>query len=240
MTSSRKLFTCPSPALLPLYDFQDSIVVVVDIFRATSTICAALDHGALAVHPVDDVEICKSFGQDESYITGGERRGHIVPGLQYGNSPLDYTADVVQDKILALTTTNGVRLLHKVKESASIIIGSFLNLDAVCDYLLQQDKNILLACAGWLDKINVEDLLFCGAVIDQIGNQLQIECDSSQIAHSLWLQAQQEESIYEFLKKATHFHRLESYGVGRDLVYCSQLNTHPIVPVYKEPWLVVE
>lgn len=234
-----QLFTCPSPALLPLYELKDTIAVVIDIFRATSTICAALDNGAKAVIPVATVEEC--FHLENTYdnlITAGERDGHVIEGLKGGNSPLEYTPEAISGKILALTTTNGTRLLHKLKTADEVVAGSFLNIDALCTYLKQQEKNVLLACAGWRDKVNLEDTLFAGAVIDKIGEQFEINCDSSFIAKSLFEQAQKSTSLLDYLKAGSHYHRLSRFHLEQDMAYCCSLNLHPVVPVFKEPYLI--
>jgi 2-phosphosulfolactate phosphatase len=131
-TEQAKLEVCLSPALLHLYDTRDAVVVIIDIFRATSTITAALHNGARCVIPVASVQECIEIGASlPGSITAGERDGKVVPGLLMGNSPLEYTPDVIKDKVLVLTTTNGTRLLHMVEGASAIVIGSFLNLSAL-------------------------------------------------------------------------------------------------------------
>ena len=134
------LHTVFSPRLLDLYDLSGTVVVVIDVFRATSTIATALHNGASRVIPVDSVEQCIRIGNDTGGITAGERDGKVIPGLSYGNSPAEYPRSFIENKTLVLTTTNGTRLLHKALQNgaADVITGSFPNLSAVCDYLLQQ------------------------------------------------------------------------------------------------------
>jgi 2-phosphosulfolactate phosphatase len=144
------LEVCLSPALLHLYDTSGAIVVIIDIFRATSTITAALHNGAKCVIPVASVAECIALGHEiPDSITAGERDGKIAEGLQHGNSPLEFPPSFIKDKTLVLTTTNGTRLLHMVQDAAEIVIGSFLNLHVLCDYLRSADKRILLGCASW-------------------------------------------------------------------------------------------
>ena len=144
------LYTSLSPALLHLYNVRECIIVVIDILRATSTIATALYNGAKEVIPVDSVEKCIRLGKEMACITAGERDGKIAEGLQYGNSSFEYPREFVQGKILVLTTTNGTKLLHMAvaKGANEIITGSFLNFSAVCDHLLENRKNVILACAG--------------------------------------------------------------------------------------------
>src|SRR6187200_3261766 len=112
MNDKPTLYTSLSPALLNLYDLSSSVVVIIDVFRATSTIAAALYNGAKCVIPVDSVPKAIEISKSISGIAAGERDGMIAEGLQHGNSPLEYTRDFVEGKTLILTTTNGTRLLH--------------------------------------------------------------------------------------------------------------------------------
>lgn len=235
----KQLEVCLSPALLHLYETKGKTVVIIDIFRATSTIVAAIANGAKEVIPVASVEECIALGEKkENCITAGERNGKVAEGLQYGNSPLEYPRNFIEGKTLALTTTNGTRLLHQVKDAAQIIIGSFLNLQAVCDFLLNCEQDVLLGCASWKDRPNMEDSLFAGAVVKEIGHQFAINCDSAQMCLSLYEQALTKPTLLEYLKVGSHYHRLAKFGLINDLAYCTQRNLHPIVPILKDNVLV--
>src|SRR5215217_6854123 len=168
--SKPTLYTCLSPSLLHLYDVRDCVVVVIDILRATSTISTALYNGAKAIIPVDSVEKCIRLGREMECITAGERDGQVAEGLQHGNSSFEYPREFIEGKTLVLTTTNGTKLLHMAlaKGATEIITGSFLNLSAVCDHLIDLKRNVILACAAWKDRPNMEDTLFAGAVIDRV------------------------------------------------------------------------
>jgi 2-phosphosulfolactate phosphatase len=234
-----KLEVCLSPALLHLYDFSNSIVVVIDVFRATSTIAAALHNGAAQVVPMDDVQRCIDAGKaTPNSITAGERDGKVAPGLQHGNSPTEYPNNFIDGKTLLLTTTNGTRLLHQAKNSKQIITGSFLNLGAVCDYLIAQKADVLLACASWKDRYNLEDHLFAGAVVDAIGSHFSINCDSARAGKHLYNSAKP--NLYEFIKDSSHYLRLSAYGLQADMQYCCQINKHNVLPIYKNGTLIME
>ena len=111
-TEKPTLYTCLSPALLDLYEVKNSIVVVIDVLRATSTIATALYNGAEAVIPVDEIQACIDLGLSLKGITAGERDGKVAAGLEYGNSPFEYPREFIEGKLLVLTTTNGTKLLH--------------------------------------------------------------------------------------------------------------------------------
>ncbi|HTQ63580.1 MAG TPA: 2-phosphosulfolactate phosphatase [Puia sp.] len=230
------LYTSLSPALLHLYDATNTIVVIIDVLRATSTIATALYNGAKYVIPVDSVAKCIELGKQINCVTAGERDGKIAEGLSYGNSPFEYSRKFIEGKILVLTTTNGTKLLHMAldKGARHIVTGSFVNLSAVCDYLVSQNQNVILACAAWKDKINIEDTLFAGAVIHRIKNHFTIQCDSSGIAETIYMEGKKD--MYEFMKKqnASHFLRLSGYGLEKDIRYCMTPDTTNVLPFYED------
>ncbi len=235
-----KLTTSLSPSLLHLYDVSSSIVVIIDVLRATSTIATALFNGAKSIIPVDSVADCIKFGKQMEVITAGERDGKIAEGLKYGNTPLQYNAEFIKGKTLVLTTTNGTKLLHMaISEGArGIITGSFCNLSAVCDYLIAQNKNVILACAGWKDRINIEDTLFAGAVINCIKENFILNCDATKISESLYLQAKND--LFGFMKdhNASHYQRLMGYGLEEDIRFCLTIDNANVPVIYDTGRLV--
>ena len=234
-----KLEVCLSPALLHLYDTTDTVVVIIDVFRATSTIAAALHNGAKCVIPVASVSECIEIGhKTPDSITAGERDGKVAEGLEHGNSPSEYPKAFVEGKTLVLTTTNGTRLLHMVKNANSIITGSFLNLDAVSDFLLQQNRNVLLGCSAWKDRFNLEDTLLAGAIANKLKDYFNVNCDSTRAANYLYERSGGHD-FTGFLKDSSHYLRLSKFGLQKDLEYCTTPNLHPVVPILKGHELVV-
>ena len=235
------LFTCISPALLHLYEVKDAIVVVIDVLRATSTIATALYNGAKSVIPVDDIKTCIELGTLHGGITAGERDGKVAEGLSYGNSPFEYPQEFITGKTLVLTTTNGTKLLHMAlaRGASHIITGSFPNLTAVCNYILDQQQPVILACAAWKDRVNLEDTLFAGAVINKVNHAFSINCDSSRLAQSMYQMATPD--LYDFLKSrdSSHYHRLSNYGLEQDLRYCLTEDIADVLPFYENQRLVI-
>lgn len=237
-----ELYTVLSPDLLQLYNVKDTIVVVIDVLRATSTIATALYNGAAAVTPVDDVAKCISLGKSTGGITAGERDGKIAEGLAYGNSPFEYPREFIRDKTLILTTTNGTKLLHMAVNAGAghIVTGAFCNISAICDYLVAQQKPVLLACAAWKGRVNFEDLLFAGAVASRVSRHFYINCDSSKIAQQVYASAGKD--LYGYLKErnASHYQRLSGFGLERDLRYCLTEDLANVLPFYENGKLVVK
>lgn len=242
MPSERFLHTCLSPALLNLYDISNSTVVIIDVLRATSTIATALYNGATAVIPVASVQQCIELGKEVGGITAGERDGKVADGLTYGNSPFEYPRDFIGGKILILTTTNGTKLLHMALDNGApeIITGSFPNLSAVCDHLISTQRNVLLGCAAWKDRVNMEDTLFAGAVIHRIKQHFTMHCDSSKMAESLFLEAGEDRFAFMQQRGATHYHRLTNYGLEKDIRYCLTANQANVLPVFKGDRLITQ
>lgn len=234
------LYTVLSPSLLPLYELNKSIVVIIDVLRATSTIATALYNGAREIIPVDSVAECIRLSKQMDAISAGERDGHIAEGLQYGNTPLQYSPDFIKGKILVLTTTNGTRLLHQAlaANALEIITGSFCNLSKLCDYISGQNKGVVLCCAAWRNKINLEDTLFTGAVVNRVRDKFTITCDATSIAQSIYTDAENDLFEYMKAKEASHYHRLMGFGLEQDIRYCLSEDNAPVLPVYKDGRLV--
>jgi 2-phosphosulfolactate phosphatase len=216
-------------------------VVIIDVFRATSTIASALANGARSVIPVDSVPKAIEISKNIDGIAAGERDGMIAEGLKHGNSPLEYTREFIGDRTLVLTTTNGTRLLQMAldRNASTIVSGSFPNLSAICDYLQQQQKNVVLGCAGWKDRFNVEDTLFAGAVIDRLQEAFTIHCDSSLMAVSLY--RQHKGNLLEFAPRLTHYHRLvQRFGLIEDITFCLTPDAANVLPYYQDGKLIIK
>lgn len=237
-SSLPRLEVCLTPALLSHMELVGRVVVIIDVLRATTTIPTALFHGARKVIPVDSVEKCIALGEELGAITAGERDGHLAPGLKHGNSPLEYPREFIEGKTLVLTTTNGTRLLHMANHADRIVTGSFGNLSAVCDYLLLQEKPVVLACAGWKDRVNLEDTLLAGAIIQRVKEHYQVACDAALMAELLFLQVRGD--LFGSMKQASHVQRLSNYGLEADIRHCLLSDTAPVLPVLEDGALILE
>ena len=202
----RKIEVCFTPALIPLYNLENAIVVAIDIFRATSSICYGIANGAEAIIPVSTIEECRAY-EKEGYLLAAERDGKVVEGFDFGNSPFAYTKEKVSGKTIVLTTTNGTKAMHMAQERAhQVVVGSFLNLTSLCDWLKVQDKDVLLLCAGWKDKFNLEDTLFAGAVVNVLRKDFVHFDDACVAAEDMYLLAK--DDLRGYLKKSSHAHIL--------------------------------
>ncbi|MDP3469532.1 MAG: 2-phosphosulfolactate phosphatase [Daejeonella sp.] len=224
----RNLEVCLTPALLHLHDFSNSIVVVIDIFRATSSICYGIENGAESIIPVATIEACESY-RNSDYLLAAERNGEVVDGFDFGNSPFSYTEDKVNGKTIVLTTTNGTHAINMSRGAHKIIIGSFLNLASLCDWLKNQPNDILLLCSGWKDKVNLEDTLFAGGVVHYLREDNYALDDAGIASEDLYIMAKDDLNTY--LKKTSHSERLKKLGIEEDIKFCLNLNITKEIPV---------
>ncbi len=232
-----QLNVCLTPALIPLYNVEDYIVVIIDIFRATSSICYGIENGAEAIIPVSQVEECAAYREKGfEYLLAAERDGQVVEGFDFGNSPFSYTKEKVSGKTVVLTTTNGTHALHLSRQAKKIVIGSFLNLTSLCDWLKKQDENILLLCSGWKNNFNLEDTLFAGAVVEQL-KVISFNLDDAAIAANDLYQIGKSD-INDYLKKTSHSERLKKLGIEKDIEFCLQVDLTLAIPVLNGDKLV--
>jgi len=232
----RKIEVCLTPALIDLYAIENSIVVVIDILRATSSMVYGIDNGAQAIIPVAQVEECMNYA-GKGYLLAAERNGEVVEGYDFGNSPFSYTAEKVAGKTIVLTTTNGTKALHLARKRASqVVIGAFLNLEALCEWLKTQDKDVLLLCAGWKDQFNLEDTIFAGAVVNQLRRIFTHYDDASVAAEDLYLLAKND--LRAYIHKSSHSHRMVALNIEEDVKFCLQTNICQTIPVLEGDQLV--
>ncbi len=226
---------CLSPDLMHLYDVQDRTVVVVDILRATSCMVTAFANGVDSITPFSDLEACKSM-KTKGYITSGERDGKKVTGFDKGNSPFEYTGDDIRGKKIAFTTTNGTQAIEKATGAQKIIIGSFLNLSSIAKYLLFGQNSVLIICAGWKGKVNLEDTLFAGAIMEKLKNHVEADCDAPLAAQHLYNLAKND--MVKFLSNSSHVKRLNRLNIEKDIAYCLTPDKYQIVPTLVQGVLV--
>lgn len=236
--SNTRIDVCLSPSLYPVYKDDSAIVVVIDVLRATSAICTAFEHGAEKIIPVATVEEAMNYKRS-GFLAGAERDAIMVEGFDFGNSPFSYMSEQVKGKTIALTTTNGTQAIDAAKDAYQIVIGSFLNISALCDYLLKQDKNVLLLCSGWKNKFNLEDTLFAGAVVDRLSQHTQFQKTGDAALAAMYLFHSAKEDPYKFLSKASHKERLARLNLKEDIKYCLRLDLTSVVPVIKDGAIVI-
>ena len=228
---------CYTPQAYHLFHKDDAIVVVIDVLRATSAIVTAFFNGVSKMVPVSTVEEAREY-QLNGFMAAAERNGEVIEGFELGNSPFGYMNNKVKGKTIAISTTNGTQAIEASKKASKILIGSFLNLDVLCEYLINQKKDVVLLCAGWKNKFNLEDTLFAGAVVEKLSSELDINiiCDSAIASSHLYSIAKND--LYSFLANSSHRNRLAKLDLERDVKYCLTPNQCPVIPVMEGKYLV--
>jgi len=222
---------CLSPALYPFYKKENDTVIVVDIFRACTTICTAFANGASAIIPVADIEEAKRY-KSQGYPVGAERNTQKCDFADFGNSPFDYTREKVEGKEIVFTTTNGTYAIEQSRGCKTLLIGAFSNIDALAKKCIEIGERTVIICAGWNNRVNIEDTLFGGAFAEKllIENLVNFDSDAVKIALQLWQSAKHDPLNY--IKDTEHYQRLIDNKAEGDASFCLQQNTINLVPYY--------
>lgn len=230
----KSLDVCLSPDLMHLYNVEDRTVVVVDILRATSCMTTAFAHGIESIMPFAKLEDCLAK-KVEGYYTAGERDGKKVEGCDLGNSPFEYMNPALKGKKIAFTTTNGTQAIAKSDGAREIVIGSFLNLSTVANYLRQGSNNVLVVCAGWKGKVNLEDTLFAGALVELLKDNIEPDCDAPLMAQHLYNQGKKD--LVAFLQNSSHVKRLARLNIHKDIEFCLTPDQYSVLPILRNKTL---
>jgi 2-phosphosulfolactate phosphatase len=229
---------CFMPGQYHLYAQDMGVVVVIDVLRATSAMVAAFENGVDRIIPVASVEEASAYIGREGYIAAAERNGEVVEGFSYGNSPLAYVGEDLRGKTIVMTTTNGTRAINVAREAPVLVVGAFANLSALSEWLLRQECNVLLLCSGWKDKVNLEDSVFAGAVMERLleSGLFGMEEDSSIAAQYLYMAAR--DNFMSILKAAPRRRRIEQLKLLPDVKYCLTPDQSRVIPVLRDGVLV--
>ncbi|MFN4121875.1 MAG: 2-phosphosulfolactate phosphatase [Flavobacteriales bacterium] len=233
-----KIQTCFSPAVYHLFQQPDNIVVVVDILRATSAIVTAFAHGVKSMIPVATVEEARAY-QQKGFLAAAERNAVKIEGFDFGNSPLSYqNSEQIKGQTIAISTTNGTQAIEAAKGTATIVVGAFLNITSLSQWIIKQNKDVIILCAGWKNKFNLEDTLFAGALTKKLieSKMFETECDATIAAEYLIERAG--DNLYDFLEYSSHRKRLKNLHLESDIEFCLQYDTYPIIPIFNGEVLV--
>ena len=219
---------CYTPDLIGHFEIKNKCVVVIDVLRATSCMVAGLGSGVKSITPVATVAACEALGK-QGYVMAGERGGQKPEQFQLGNSPYDYMAPELKGAKIVATTTNGTRAIELSKEAPEVIIAAFLNLSAVVGRLARQKRDILLFCAGWRGRYNLEDSLLAGAIIEGLKKTASFENDASTAAFYLYQSMAQD--LHHHISRSNHASRLsKSARMRKDIEYCCKVDEFSVVP----------
>jgi len=233
----RKLETCFSPALYEADLHAGSIVVIIDILRATSAICTAFANGAKSIIPVETVDEAREY-KSRGYLVAAERDGYLLDFADFGNSPFNFTRERVEGKTIVYSTTNGTGIIKMSSSAGRIVIGSFLNISSLTDWIISQEMDVVLFCAGWKNRFNLEDTICTGAIAEKLiaSSLYSTICDSTHAAMDLWTLAKND--LQGYIEKTAQRSRLRDKGLDDCIGFCLTADFTKKIPVIKNGILV--
>jgi 2-phosphosulfolactate phosphatase len=237
--TKRKLETCFSPALYEAEGHTNSIVVIIDILRASSAICTAFANGAVSIIPVSEVAEARDY-KSKGYLVAAERDGFVLDFADFGNSPFNFTKEKVSGKTIVYSTTNGTGIIKLASSAFMTVIGSFLNIGALTKWLIKQDKDVLLLCAGWKNRFNIEDTVCAGAIADILmrSDCCTTICDSTFASIDLWSLASPD--LTGYIEKAAQRTRLRDKNLDDCIEFCLTPDFTDKIPVMKNGALTAD
>lgn len=228
--SKKWVGVCISPALIEHFELENAIVVVIDVLRATTSMCVAFGHGVRSMIPVLTTDEGLEYKR-KGFLTAGERDGEQVEGFDFGNSPFSFMTEEIRGKDIVMTTTNGTKAIKAAValNAMEVVVGAFPNLTALSNYLIERNENIVLVCSAWKDKPNLEDTIFAGAMVNRLRPYFRLYEDTALIAETLYRAANRRKRY--FLRSSSHFNRLfHKLQIQKDVKYSLRRDTHPVVP----------
>ena len=233
LDSMNKVEVCFSPSQYNLYKSNFEIAVVIDVLRATSAICAGIENGIERIIPVSTVEQAMEY-KNQGYMVAAEREGKVVDGFDFGNSPYSYMNPNLKGKTVVMTTTNGTKAINIAADMHTVVIGSLNNLDALCQWLIDQKKDVMLLGSGWKDKFNLEDTICAGAIADKLIDSQKFKATEDSTIAAKFIARSATENIFSFLRASSHRQRLRKLNLNEDVKYCLTPNTVTCIPMLKD------
>jgi 2-phosphosulfolactate phosphatase len=233
----KKIEVCYSPALFPFYENRDAIVVVTDILRASSAIVTAFMNGAERIIPVGTLEEAMAF-KAKGYMVAAERDGIVRDFADFGNSPYNFTSQRVGGNQIVYSTTNGTNAIQLASSGSQVLIGAYLNISVLAEHIRREGKDLLVLCAGWKNKFNLEDTLFAGALSEMVleDDSFYTICDATLGAIDLYEAARQD--MMGYIEKVAQRHRLKKNNLDDVIGYCHEFDRTDLIPVLEDKTLV--
>ena len=231
-----KIEVCHSPALYPFYENREAVVVVTDILRASSAIVSAFMNGVDKIIPVGTLEEAKAY-KDKGYMVAAERDGIVRDFADFGNSPYNFTPERVKGKHIVYSTTNGTNAINLASSGSLVLIGAYLNISALASHIKKAERDLLILCAGWKNKFNLEDTLFAGALSQMVleDNQFHSICDATLGAIDLYNVARKDMMTY--VEKVAQKGRLKANNLDDVIPYCHEHDLTDLIPVLDGDYL---
>ncbi len=242
-----RLYVYALPHVVQPEEMAGGTVVVIDVLRAATTLCHALEAGVAEVVPCVEIEEAQAAAASVSgnVVLGGEREGLPVEGFDLGNSPSEYTPDRVGGKTLVFTTSNGTRALHHARLADRVLLGAFVNASAVVRELLGREQ-VHILCSGTHGQYSEDDVLLAGMLVERLertGGFNYAQNAQAVTAREFWLNSfplpkavgaepLEPELLVPKLRQSAGGRNLVAVGLEGDLIDAAQMDRFECVPVY--------
>lgn len=237
MEKNKKVEVCFTPELFSKYRDEEAIIVVTDILRASSAICTAFKNGVKELIPVGTLEEAAAY-KEKGYMVAAERDAVIQDFADFGNSPFNFTEEAIGGKSVVYSTTNGTQAVQLAAGCHKIVVGAFINISALNEWLVKANRNVIILCAGWKGKFSLEDSVFAGALSEKLieSNNYSTICDSALAAMDLWSIAKND--LLTYIDKAANRTRLKKLGLDDVMEHCHTSDLTDVIPILKNKKLI--
>lgn len=224
-----------SPSQVDELFLRDKNVIVIDVLRASTTIATALMNGAREIIPVSTIESAVKISGNlfgDVVLRGGERNGKIIEGFNLGNSPAEYTAEAVKGKSIIFCTTNGSSAIVKARYAKNLIVGGFINMSPILDFMKEMGEDFYILCAGKSSLFCIEDSVCAGMIITQLINDesIDIELNDPAVAAAA-LYKSMGKNLQRMVRTTDHGKYLIEIGFKNDIKLCTDIDSVPVLPV---------
>ena len=230
--TQNSLEICFTPAAFEAHADSEAVVVIIDVLRATSSICTAFANGVREIIPVETVEEARAM-KARGYLVAAERDGYVLDFADFGNSPFNFTPEKVNGRSVVYSTTNGTGIMKRASVCHDVVIGSWLNISVLCNWIAEQGRKVVIVCAGWKKRFSLEDAVCAGAMATRLleSGKFCTICDSVHAATDLWMMARTD--LLGYMEKAAQRSRLRDKGLDDCIPYCHKFDVTDVIPVLR-------
>lgn len=225
-----RIEVCFSPILFDTLQTKGECVIVVnDILRATTSMCTAFDTGVESIIPVWGEDIARQY-KEKGFVVASEKDCLKSDFADFGNSAFYFMNSELKGKTLVYNTTNGTKAIEvAAKRSNYVVLGAFINLAATVEWVLLQQKDVIIFCSGWKNSFCLEDTLYAGALIERLVDSFEPFGDAAIASIDLWNIAKVD--LNKYIEKLAHVHRLESFGLADVVPYTFKMDISNVLPI---------
>lgn len=236
-----QLYLTPVPSAQ--IEISDKTVAVIDVLRCTTCISAALMAGARGVIPTpgpgEAVDMWTKIGHDMA-ILAGERQGIKIENFQLGNSPLEFTADVVAGKHVVMTTSNGTAAFLQAAGAALTLSCSLTNISRVVERIAAEKRDLVITCAGRSGQFSIEDTICGGMLLHLLSTDKKLKLtinDAGSLA--LLLYRSNMRAVKQTIAQGEHGRYLTQIGFATDVAAAAVTDSMPVLPILREGQLAL-